>query len=80
VNSPPVHVTVTHSTFSHGGVIGNVILALVIAVVGVAFLVDYTPGFVGRWAVGRRVRVIGVYLLVVAGVILAGTFLLSSIS
>jgi hypothetical protein len=79
VNTSQVHVTVTHSTFSDSGVIGNVVLALVIALVGVAFLVDYTPGFVGRWAVGRRARVIGIYLLVVAGIILAGTFLLSSI-
>ena len=68
-----VHVTVTHPP---GGLIGNVALALVIASVGVAFLMDFTPGFVGRWAVGRRVRVIGFYLLVVAGIILAGTFLL----
>jgi heme/copper-type cytochrome/quinol oxidase subunit 4 len=76
VNTSQVHVTVTHSTYSHSGVIENVALALVIALVGLAFLLDLTPGFVGRWAIGRRVRVIGVYLLVVAGVILAATFLL----
>lgn len=78
MNISQVDVTVTHSTgtYSHGGAIENVALALVIALVGVAFLMDFTPGFVGRWAVGRRIRVIGVYLLVVAGIILAGTFLL----
>jgi hypothetical protein len=79
VNTPQIHVTVIHSTFSHSGVIGNVILALVVAVIGVAFMMDYTPGFVGRWAVGRRVRVIGIYLLVVAAIILAGTFLVSKV-
>jgi hypothetical protein len=76
VNTSQVHVTVTHSTYLHGGAIENVALALVIALVGVAFLMDFTPGFVGRWTVGRRIRVIGIYLLVVAGIILAGTFLL----
>jgi hypothetical protein len=57
--------------------VGNVAIGLVLAVAGVALIRGYTPGVIGRWAEGRRIKRVGGYLLFVAAFIVAVTLAVS---
>jgi hypothetical protein len=74
-----LHAQVLSSGYHHSlaGVVGNLVLGLVLAGAGVALVFEYTPGVIGHWAEGRRIRRVGGYLVGVAAFIVVATLVFS---